>query len=56
MKNEITKIVHRSDGLYDLTIKRGNAYFSKTKLTMQDVMLELEQELNQREGENGRTE
>lgn len=56
MRNEVTKIVHRNDGLYDLTIKRGNAYFSKSKLTMQEVVFELEQEQQQRESEDGRTE
>ena len=52
-----TKIAHRRDGLYDLTIKDGNTYIIKHALTMQEVVYELEQELYQwEEDTNGGAE
>lgn len=54
--NETTKIVHRKDGLYDLTIKNGKTYTEKRGLTMQEVVIELEQEFYQKEGNNGGAE
>lgn len=52
---ETTKITHRKDGLYDLTLKDGNTYIIKQAMTMQEVVAELERELNQWEDDlNGR--
>lgn len=54
---ETTKITHRKDGLYDLTLKDGNTYIIKHALTMQEVVYELEQELYQwEEDTNGGAE
>ena len=53
---ETTKITHRKDGLYDLTLKNGKAYREKRGLTMQEVVLELEREMNDKEEANGRAE
>lgn len=54
--SETTKIVHRNDGLYDLTLKNGKAYRERRGLTMQEVVLELEREINDKEDANGRAE
>ena len=52
---ETTRITHRKDGLYDLTLKDGNTYIIKQAMTMQEVVAELERELNQWEDDlNGR--